>query len=115
MLLQVARLVARDEDEAADAFVFVCERLAAKLGIGGVVVDEGVSKVSALGVGMRTHTGIASTMFDALAHAAINIENISTSEMVISCIVRREDGPKALRYIHDAFGLDKPNNRQGSA
>jgi len=93
----------------------VCERLAAKLGIGGVVVDEGVSKVSALGVGMRTHTGIASTMFDALAHAAINIENISTSEMVISCIVRREDGPKALRYIHDAFGLDKPNNRQGSA
>ena len=85
----------------------VCERLAEKLGIAGVTVDEGVSKVSAVGVGMRTHTGIAATMFEALAHAAINIENISTSEIVISCIVRREDGPHALRCIHDAFKLDQ--------
>jgi aspartate kinase len=91
----------------------VCERLAAKLGIGGVEVDEGVSKVSAVGVGMRTHTGIAATMFEALAKAEINIENISTSEIVLSCIVRREDGHKALRYLHDAFNLDKSNGNAG--
>ena len=87
----------------------VCERLAGELGIGKVEVDEGVSKVSAIGVGMRTHSGIAATMFDALSKAAINIENISTSEIVISVIVRREDGLKALRFLHDAFELGKAN------
>jgi len=92
-------------DDAVEARI-VCERIASELG-GTVEVDEGVSKVSAIGVGMRTHTGIASTMFEALARAQVNIENISTSEIVISCIVRRDDGPKALRFIHDAFGLDK--------
>ena len=100
--------------DAAEART-VCERLAATLGIGGVEVDEGVSKVSAVGVGMRTHTGIASTMFEALAHAEINIENISTSEIVISCIVRREDGPKALRFIHDAFRLSETGSRAGAS
>ncbi len=65
-----------------------------------------MSKVSAIGVGMRTHTGIAATMFDALARAKVNIDNISTSEIVISCIVRREDGPRALQCLHEAFELD---------
>jgi len=87
----------------------VCERLAAELGIGSVEIDEGVSKVSAVGVGMRTHTGIASAMFEALSKAEINIENISTSEIVLSCIVRREDGHKALQFLHDAFGLERSN------
>jgi len=91
----------------------VCERLAAQLGIDGVEVDHGVSKVSAVGLGMRTHTGIASTMFEALAKARINIDNISTSEIVISCIVRREDGHKALRCVHDAFDLDKSSGDSG--
>lgn len=87
----------------------VCERLVTTLGIGGIEVDEGVSKVSAIGIGMRTHTGVAAAMFEALSLAEINIENISTSEIVISCIVRREDGAKALRCIHDAFKLDEAN------
>ncbi|MFQ5414279.1 MAG: aspartate kinase [Phycisphaerae bacterium] len=90
----------------------VCERIATDVGIAAVDVDEGVSKVSAIGVGMRTHAGIASTMFDALARARVNIENISTSEIVISCIVRREDGPKALRFVHDAFELDAHTESQ---
>jgi len=94
---------ASDANEARE----ICERIATRLGIGGVSLDQSVSKVSAVGVGMRTHTGIAATMFEALSRAAINIENISTSEIVISCIVRREDGAKALRYLHDAFELDK--------
>ena len=90
--------------DAAEART-VCEKLAKQLNIGSVEVDESVSKISAVGIGMRTHTGIAATMFDALAKAKINIDNISTSEIVLSCIVRREDGPRALNCLHDAFGL----------
>ena len=99
-----------DAASAAEARV-VCERLAQQIGIAAVEVDEGVSKVSAVGVGMRTHTGIAATMFDALAHAEVNIDNISTSEIVISVIVRREDGPKALRCLHEAFEFDRAESR----
>jgi len=99
--------------DAAEARI-VCERLAEEMDIGSVVVDEGVSKVSAIGVGMRTHSGIAAKMFEAVAKAEINIENISTSEIVTSVIVRSEDGPKALRFIHDAFELDKRNESSPS-
>lgn len=88
----------------------VCERLADSMGIAKVEIDEGVSKVSAIGLGMRTHAGIAATMFEALSQAKINIDNISTSEIVISCIVPKEDGQKALRCLHDAFELDKEPN-----
>ena len=98
--------------DAAEARA-VCERIAAELGILSVEVDECVSRISAVGAGMRTHTGIASTMFEALAKAEINIESISTSEIVTSCIVRSEDGPKALQCVHDAFGLDKPRDNGG--
>lgn len=91
----------------------ICERLGRELGIARVEVDEGVSKVSAIGVGMRTHTGAAALMFEALSRAEVNIENISTSEIVISCIVRREDGPRALRCVHEAFGLDKAEGSNG--
>ena len=86
----------------------VCEAMAENLDIAGVEVDEGVSKVSCVGVGMRTHSGTAATMFEALSKAGINIENISTSEIVISCIVRRRDGVEAMRHLHEAFGLDRP-------
>ena len=83
----------------------ICERLAVELGLDSVEVDEGVSKVSVIGVGMRTHAGIASTMFETLAAAGISIMNVSTSEIVTSCIVDRQHGPAALRCVHDAFGL----------
>lgn len=88
----------------------VCSRIVAEMGTGRVEIDEGVSKISAIGVGMRTHTGIAATMFDTLSRAEINIENISTSELVISCLVRKEDAHTALRLVHGAFGLDRPAN-----
>ncbi len=101
---------AADATEAKAA----CERLAGRLGIGAVEVDQGVSKVSAVGLGMRTHTGIAATMFEALANAEVNIDTISTSEIVISCIVRSEDGPRALRCLHEAFALDKANGVDGA-
>ena len=66
-----------------------------------------LSKVSAVGVGMRTHTGVAERMFKALADAKVNIQNITTSEIKISCIIDREDGPRALQAVHDAFELEK--------
>jgi aspartate kinase len=84
-----------------------CEHVRDTLGLGGVEVDEDVSKVSAIGVGMRTHTGVASRMFVALSKADVNIGAISTSEIVISCIVRHEDGARALQAVHEAFDLDE--------
>jgi aspartate kinase len=102
-----------DSGDAEEARV-VCERLAAQLGIRGVELDEGVSKVSAVGVGLRAHADTAATMFETLAREEINIDNISTSEIVISCIVRREDGPRALRSLHEAFGLDRSNDNNGA-
>lgn len=70
-------------------------------------VKTGLAKVSVVGVGMRTHTGVASRMFEALSKANVNIENISTSEIVISCLINEEDGPAALRAVHAAFDLGK--------
>jgi aspartate kinase len=72
------------------------------------------AKVSVVGVGMRTHTGVASRMFEALHQTNVNIENISTSEIVISCVIREEDGERALRAVHAAFDLDQgPTTEQG--
>lgn len=69
-------------------------------------VRDNLAKVSVVGVGMRTHTGVAGRMFEALHRANVNIENISTSEIVISCVVSADDGDKALRAVHTAFELD---------
>ncbi|MCP4590778.1 MAG: aspartate kinase [bacterium] len=90
--------------------VEVCKRVAKEHGFGTVEVDREVSKVSVVGVGMRTHTGVAARMFRALADAEVNIHSISTSEIVISCIVHRDDGPRALQAVHAAFELDKPED-----
>ncbi len=86
-----------------------CEHLCQRLGLGGVEIDEDVSKVSVIGVGMRSHTGVAAAMFEALSTASVNIETISTSEIVISCVVRHADGPRALQAVHSAFHLDEEN------
>ena len=64
-----------------------------------------LAKVSVVGVGMRVHTGVAQRMFKALADAKVNIQNITTSEIKISCIIDKEDGAKALQIVHDAFEL----------
>ncbi|MCS7032360.1 MAG: aspartate kinase [Phycisphaerae bacterium] len=71
------------------------------------IYRDDLCKVSVVGVGMRTHTGVAKRMFEALADARINIENITTSEIKISCIIRKEDGNRALQVVHDAFELEK--------
>ena len=69
--------------------------------------DAEVAKVSVVGLGMRTHTGVATTMFDALADAGINIQMITTSEIKISVLVNRASAVPALRAVHRAFLLDR--------
>jgi len=78
--------------------------------IGGkeVVADEAIAKVSIVGVGMRSHSNVATQMFSALAKEGINIHMISTSEIKISCIVDSKYTELAVRALHDAFALDKP-------
>ncbi len=82
------------------------EALSAEIGAGAVELDEDVAKVSVVGVGMKSHTGVAAKMFDALAREKINIEMISTSEIKLSVVVRGGDGEPALRAVHDAFELE---------
>jgi len=78
--------------------------------IGGkeVLSDENIAKVSIIGVGMRSHSNVATLMFSALAREGINIQMISTSEIKISCIIDSKYTELAVRALHDAFDLDKP-------
>ena len=75
----------------------------------GVVGDNKVCKVSMVGVGMRSHVGIASQMFRTLSEEGINIEMISTSEIKISVVVQEKYMELAVRVLHKAFGLDQPS------
>ena len=76
-----------------------------EIGAAGVTYDEGIGKVSLVGAGMKSHPGVAATMFAALADAGVNIEMISTSSIRISCVVREADVVKAVRAVHDRFRL----------
>ena len=67
---------------------------------------QDVAKISVVGVGMRSHTGVANTMFSALADKAINIQVISTSEIKVSVLVGAEYTELAVRALHTAYGLD---------
>ena len=82
-------------------------RAARRVQAGQVTSDENVAKVSIVGVGMRSHSGVASKMFGALAKNRINIDMISTSEIKISCVVPGSKGKAAARAIHKEFGLGK--------
>src|SRR5262245_54256988 len=69
----------------------------------GIKVDTDIAKISVVGVGMRTHAGVAATMFEALARENINIQMISTSEIKISVVINAKDTELAVRVLHDAF------------
>ena len=77
------------------------------IGGGQVAVHEHIAKLSVVGVGMKTHSGVAATLFQALADAGINIDLISTSEIKISVVVDLDRADEAVRAAHAAFGLDK--------
>ena len=82
-------------------------KVAADIGAEKVWGDQSIAKVSVVGVGMRSHSGVASTMFTALAKENINIIMISTSEIRISCVIEEKYAELAVRVLHTAFGLDK--------
>ena len=85
----------------------VLESVKSALGARGVVGDNKICKVSAVGVGMRSHPGVASKMFGALAAEGINIQMISTSEIRISVLIEEKYLELAVRALHKAFGLDQ--------
>ena len=76
------------------------------IGIGEIVADSDVVKISVVGVGMRSHAGVAQKMFMTLADKGINIKVISTSEIKVSVLVAEEYGELAIRALHTAYGLD---------
>ncbi|PLX74513.1 MAG: aspartate kinase [Desulfuromonas sp.] len=84
----------------------IVEESAAKIGAEKVQSDESIAKVSIVGVGMRSHSGIASKMFETLSVEGVNIEMISTSEIKVSCVIDDKYTELAVRVLHKAFGLD---------
>ena len=93
----------RDADKAAR----ILKKTAEEMGAKGIEVDDKVAKVSLVGVGMRSHAGIASKMFEALSRASINIQLITTSEIKISVVIEEKHLESAVRALHSAFGLEK--------
>ena len=83
------------------------EPLAGELGFDGLSTDEDMGTVSLIGAGMRSHPGVAAKVFQKLGEHEINIEMISTSPIKISCVIRAERVPEAVRVLHDAFGLGR--------
>ncbi|MDB9822544.1 aspartate kinase [Deltaproteobacteria bacterium] len=81
--------------------------VAQSIGAEKVMGDENIAKVSVVGVGMRTHAGVAQKMFETLARENINIMMISTSEIKVSCVIEEKYTELAVRVLHEAFGLDK--------
>ncbi|HYE47618.1 MAG TPA: aspartate kinase [Caulobacter sp.] len=91
----------------AQRAIAVVEGLKAELGFEGSALDEDVAKVSVIGVGMRSHAGVAKTMFKALADKGVNIQVISTSEIKISVLIESAYTELAVRALHAAYGLDQ--------
>ncbi len=92
---------------AVRAAVGALKRISKKAGIREIAEDAEISKVSVVGIGMRSHAGVAAAMFEVLGKNGINIEMISTSEIKISCIVKRKDAERAVRLLHEKFKLGR--------
>jgi len=86
-----------------------CKKIAEKIGAERVVSDEDIAKVSIVGVGMKSHAGVAAKMFELLAANNINIQMISTSEIKISCVIDEKFSELAVRVLHDAFVTEGEN------
>jgi aspartate kinase len=89
-----------------DKALSVLEQEKSAIGHGGALADSNVVKVSVIGVGMRSHAGVAARMFETLAERGINILVISTSEIKVSVLIEEEYAELALRALHSAYGLD---------
>jgi len=89
-----------------DRAVATIETAKDKIGFKGLVADKDVAKVSVVGIGMRSHTGVAQRMFAALADDGVNIQVITTSEIKVSVLIQRRYMELAVRSLHTAFGLE---------
>jgi len=98
--------------DAKKAFKII-EQIGMEIGA-KVAIDEDIAKVSIVGLGMRSHSGVASKMFTILADEGINIELISTSEIKISCVIESKYGELAVRALHKHFGLDAEDIKEES-
>src|SRR3990170_6447522 len=87
--------------------VAALEAVARAIGAQGVVHDERIAKVSIIGVGMRSHSGVAAKMFATLSREGINIQMISTSEIAVSCVIEDKYAELAVRALHDAFEVGR--------
>jgi len=94
--------------------VEVLETRKDKIGFQKIIADAELVKISIVGVGMRSHPGVAQTMFNALAKKGINIKVISTSEIKVSVLIDEEYTELALKALHSAYGLDRDTDRIGS-
>ena len=106
------RLIQRDVSFSVPAEDVAATRRAieathAELGAYDVETNEKLGKVSLIGAGMRSHPGVAATMFRTLADLGINLEMISTSPIKISCMIARDRIPDAVRALHAAFELER--------
>ncbi len=88
--------------------VDLLESLKDNIGFRRIITDSEVAKISVVGVGMRSHAGVAATMFKTLAERGINIEAISTSEIKVSVLIDEDETELAVRVLHTAYGLDAP-------
>lgn len=89
----------------------VVKELSVKIGTKGILQDSEIAKISVVGVGMRSHSGVAAKMFGGLGKAGINIEMISTSEIKVSCIIRKDKAHEAVRILHREFNLNKSSKK----
>jgi aspartate kinase len=87
----------------------VIESLVREIGAKGFTCTEGMAKLSVVGIGMRSHSGVAAGMFEALAVEKINIQMISTSEIKISVVIDAAEADRAMKVVHEKFGLGKMN------
>jgi aspartate kinase len=85
--------------------LMITKKVADEIQAKDVLTDEGISKVSMVGLGMRSHAGVATKMFETLAGEGINIQMISTSEIKISVVIDAKYTELAVRVLHEAFGL----------
>ena len=91
------------EKDKMDATIELMQSYVETIGASSVVFDDDVAKVSIVGAGMESHPGVASDMFEALFEANVNIQMISTSEIKISVLIKKEDANKAVAAIHAKF------------
>lgn len=95
-----------NKNELAKA-IKITKKVTKAVGAGDVLQDEDIARVSIVGVGMKSHSGVAAKMFETMAKNKINIEMISTSDISISCIIKKKFAEIAVKALHGQFGLSK--------